>query len=97
MDFSGISLATSEMPSYPNGHTAQIGLISQYRHRKERGSKFIYENILKKIAARCLRGSFFPVRAVPGCFQRVAGVAIKCEPLAWPGLSGNRFLGNVIF
>lgn len=42
-------------------------------------------------------GFTFPLRAVTGCFHRVAGVATKCEPLAWPGLSGNRFIGNVIF
>lgn len=42
-------------------------------------------------------GFIFSMRAVGSCFHMVAGVATKCEPLAWPGLSGNRFIGNVIF
>lgn len=66
MNFSGISPVSSEIPSYPSGNTAQAKLIRwARRHRKQRGSKFICENILKQIAARCLLGAVPPPPSLP--------------------------------
>lgn len=87
MNFTGISPVSSEIPSHPSGNTARVKLIrSAHKRRKERGSKFICENILRQITARCLlKLGSPPLLAVTGGVHKVAGVATKCEPPSWPG------------